>query len=302
MALTQDERYILVAILASLMIFVLYFETRIMRGKAKEARRGNLRKDSAFNAILTTRSVINTIQNQGRDTGNAPRILESAKSALQQGDYDHCMDLCEKARVELTNPKRVRKLAVEDEEGALDAEARLEAVAEDVLSEDSASSREYKGTTLSAGREGNYLGAKFELAAAKADIGRAAKDGRDTLTAEGLLMEAEAAFTGGNYDKTLSFAVRARKAVSSETAREAIPLRVEKAAPTPEPEVFDVEEAEAPVPKGPKCKACGSHLEPGDAFCPKCGAKVARVRKCPSCGVKPRQEDLFCRKCGSKID
>ena len=302
--MSQDERYVLIAILAVLMIFVLFFETRIMRGKAKEVRKGSLRKDAAFNAVLTTRSVINTVQNQGRDVREASRVLESAKNALQQGDFDDCMDLCEKAREELTNPKRTRKLAAESDEGDLESEARLEAVAEDVLSEDAASSPEYKGSTLSMGREGNYLGAKFEISAAKADMGRAAKEGRDTLSAEGLLLEAESAFTGGNYDKALSLAVRARKAISAEVARETIALRAEETAPEtePEPDVFDVEEAEAPVPRGPKCKSCGSHMEPDDAFCPKCGAKVARERKCPSCGVKPRAEDLFCRKCGSRID
>ena len=35
MALTPDEKYVLVAILAALMLFVVFFEMRFMRGKAK---------------------------------------------------------------------------------------------------------------------------------------------------------------------------------------------------------------------------------------------------------------------------
>lgn len=47
------------------------------------------------------------------------------------------------------------------------------------------------------------------------------------------------------------------------------------------------------------CRACGAALEPGDAFCGRCGA--ARPTKCGSCGAPVTEDDRFCGKCGAKV-
>jgi len=312
LALSETERLILVAILAGLMLFVVFFELRVMRSKSKEVRIASQRKDEAYNAMLTIRSVMNSVRNRGGKVGNAPAMLDLAKEAINRGNYDSCISYCEKAKSEIVTPKRTLKVAAESEvedegegedEGDLEARERLEAMAENIVSKRGASADvdSYKGTKLASPKEGNYLGAKFEISTAKSDIARAAKSGLETSSAEGLLVEAEAAYTAGDYDKALSLAVRSRKAIGSEPEEEVIPLRSEKEKPAPaEPKVFDVEEPKAPGAR--LCPVCGAITEPEDTFCPKCGAKVPKKRVCPSCGAKPKPSDAFCRKCGAKID
>jgi hypothetical protein len=308
LALSETERLILVAILAGLMLFVVFFELRVMRSKSKEVRIASQRKDEAFNAVLTTRSVMNSVRNRGGKVGNAPAILDLAKEALNRGNYDSCISYCDKAKSEIVTPKRTLKGAPEPEDedepgGDLEAKERLEAVAENIVSKRSAAAEgdSYKGTKLTGPKEGNYLGAKFEISTAKSDIARAAKSHLETSSAEGLLVEAEAAYTAGDYDKALSLAVRSRKAIGSEPEEEVIPLRGENERPAPaEPKVFDVEEPKAPGAR--LCPVCAADVEPEDMFCPKCGAKVPKKRVCPACGAKPKSTDSFCRKCGAKID
>jgi len=309
LALTEQERLSLVLVLAVVMVVVLVFELKIMRGKSREVRYAAQRKDAAYNAILTTRSVLNALRNQGRSTGDAQAYLDRAKAAMNAGDFDGCMDLCEKAKAELTGgpPKRPaprEELEAEEEPVDVESSQRLEEVAEEIVGGRGQKDVDsYKGVKLASPAEGNYLGAKFEISAAKADISRAAKAGRDVSKAESLMSAAESSFALGNFDRALSMAVRARREVSSEAAEEAIPVAPEGGPAKPvRTEVFDVEEAEAKA--GPKtvCRSCGSVLDPDDSFCAGCGAKVARERVCAVCGSKPKDADAFCRKCGAKID
>ena len=313
MALTDQERLLLLGILLVVMFVVLVFEFRYMRGRSKEISRSLQRKDMAFNAILTTRSVVNSLRNQGRPVGEAQAYLDRAKSAMNAGDYEGCIELCEKAKGELTLPRKVavpkQELESEEEEVDVEASQRLEEVAEEIVGEGAKADKDsYKGVKLEPAVEGNYLGAKFEISAAKGDISRAAKAGRDVSTAEGLLSQAESEFSLGNFDKALSLAVKARRQVSEEAEKEAIPIAPEekpgkavrkrkKAA-----EVFDIEAAEEKAGPRNLCKSCGSVLDPDDAFCAGCGAKVVRERVCGVCGFKPRESDAFCRKCGARFD
>jgi hypothetical protein len=303
LALSESERLILVAVLAVVMTFVVYYEMRVIRNKGKVVRQAGQKRDEAYNNILTTRSVMNSLTNQGKSTGNAPVLLERARSAMDRGDYDRCVDLCSKARSELTKPSKPSSL----EEERVDAEAgdSLQEVAENILSESipPADADQYKGTKLNTASEGNYLGAKFEMSAAKADISRAAKSGLEVSEAETLMAQAETSYTGCDYDKALSFALRARKAISSEAARETIPLRrvarKKKPEPEVEPEVYDVEGET--TPSGFPCPNCGKLLDPTDIFCGNCGARLSKERDCKSCGATSKPEDTFCRKCGERI-
>lgn len=301
LALTENEKLILVAVLAAAMVFVVFFELRYMRGKTKEVRHAAQKRDEAYNAILTTRSVINVMQRQGADTGGPQSLVASAKRAMDRGDFDRCMDLCEQAKDELTNPAP-KSGAAKPKPSEGPEKERLEMVAENILSarEPKAGAGSYKGTKLPVDQDSNYLSAKFEINTAKADIRKALDRRLDTSEAQSLVTEAEGAYVTGSYSRALSLAVRARKAVSSEAAGEAIPLKVE-AEPEPqeapaEPEVFDVQT------RGQPCKSCGAMLEPGDSFCGRCGSKVELERVCGNCGSRARPADSFCRKCGSKID
>jgi RNA polymerase subunit RPABC4/transcription elongation factor Spt4 len=298
--LSETERLILVAVLATLMTFVVLFEMRIMRSKSREARAASQKKDEAFNAVLTTRSVLNAVRNRGGRVGNAPALLDRAKEAMGRGKYDSCVELCDKAKSELTKPSSPPAQPLDDEE--IESRDRLEAVAESIVSTRTLKTEgdTYKGTKLEGQREGNYLGAKFEISAAKADIGKASYSGVDISVADGLMVEAESAYTAGNYDKALSLAVRARKAACASIEGETIPLKVDEEEPAPEAKVYEVKEETAKAPTNRLCRDCGAVLDKDDVFCPICGAKV-KTMSCPSCGAKTKPDDKFCRKCGTKI-
>lgn len=299
MALTEQDKLILVAALAAVMLFVIFFELRIMRSKTKEVKQVSQKKDEAFNAIITTRSVINVMQRNGADTSRPETLVASAKKALELGQYDRCMDICEDARSELTNPtKRTAEAPGTTRVGDKD---RLEKVAESILSSRPSTSTadSYKGTKLSSDQDGNYLSAKFEMNTAKSDFAKAMSSGVDVTQEQVLLTEAETAFAMGNYTKALSLAVRVRKAVSSEASRETIRLRVSEEALEPEAEPT-AEEMSAPSEM--LCGKCNANIDSDDEFCAKCGTKVLKERLCGVCGTKPKPTDMYCRKCGARID
>ena len=301
MALSPDEKYILIALLAVVMLFVVFFEMRYMRGKTREIKRAVQRKDEAFNAIHTTRTVINVMDRQGADTMPAQRFVKIAKDSMEKGDYNGCMEYCEKARAELVAPSRPKAAAVKETEDDTVERERLEKAAQHILSseEDSGAGESYKGTKLSVDQDGNYLSARFEMNTAKADIKLALERGSDASEAQDLMTEAEGAFVAGHYTKALSLAVKARKSANSEAETETIPLTAHAGPEEPETEPT-AEEASAP--EGAACHECGAPLDLDDAFCHKCGTKVGRERFCKSCGEKARPTDMFCRKCGARVD
>jgi len=301
LALSGSERLILISVLGLLMTFIVYFELKVMRRKSAEVRAASVKKDEAFNAVLTTRSVLNTVRDRGGKVGGAPALLDKAKYEMNRGFYDSCMEYCEKARSELMMPSKGPAQPASQSDA--EAKNRLEAVAESIVSARIVRTEpdSYSGTKLDSPGEGNYLGAKFEITAARGEIGRAASSGRDTALADGFMVEAETAFTAGKYDKALSMAVKARRSLGASSGGDSILLSHVEEELMPEAEVYDVKDEAASVPPGRLCSECGAVLEKDDKFCPICGAKV-RVKACPSCGAKPRPDDKFCRKCGSEIE
>jgi len=305
LALSPNEKYLLIGILAVVMTLVVFFELRIMRGKNKEVMKVRQRKDEAYNAIHTTSKVMIFMQGQGKDTSTTERYLNSARQALSRNDFDRCMELCEKGREALTNPSasRSKSSVIQDALESDEEKDKFEEVAESVLSGGSrvgsSSGDKYVGTKLSTDKDANYLGAKFEMSAAKGDIGRAVHRGLDTGAAQDLLTQAESEYSTGNYTKALSLALKARKSIGISSATETIKLRVRREPEEPEAEPTAEESSGAPEIL---CHVCGAPIEADDTFCHKCGGKVPRERKCSSCGAKPRPTDMFCRKCGSRID
>jgi len=301
-ALTEQEKLILVAVLAAAMMFVVLFELRVMRNRSKEVRQASQRKDEAYNAVLTTRSVIGVIRRQGGDVGAAERLVASAKKAMERGEYDRCTDLCEQAREELTNPSKPSEARQEPQRTYVDEaeRERLERVAENILSSRTRSSPDsYKGTKLSGGQNGSHLSAKFEMNTAREDIGKAIERGLDASQAQDLMTDAEAAFATGNYARALSLAVKARKSVNSEASGETIRL---KSAEEPVDSQTELGSDEMLGEPELACGKCDAPLDSDDTFCPKCGTKVLRERTCTTCGSKPKPSDMFCRKCGARLD
>lgn len=304
MALTDTEKMILIVLLAVIMSLVLYFEVRVMRGKAKEVRKVGVKKDAAFNAIHTVRSVLNVLERQGSDVSAARKLLTSSKEAMLRGEYERSMELSENAKEELTKTKKFppRTPAQAEDQGVKD---RLELMAEAAASSPKKlpavpATDSYSGSKLQDDKGMNYMGAKFEINTARGDVSKAAASGRDVFRAEQLIQGADAEFSRGNYSKALSLAVKARKEVSVVADGETIPLKAGdgEELPAPPPEIDEVSDMESP--KG-RCVTCSTPSHDDDLFCAKCGTKILRDRKCPSCGSKPRESDAFCRKCGSRI-
>jgi len=297
LALTEQEKYILLAVLAVLMIFVLYFEFRVMRGKAKSVRKIEARKDEAHNAILTCQSVINVLERQGSNVSEARSLVNKAKSHMDRGEHELAIELCEEARDALTKVRARGQKPAPSVVAEVERD-RLESVAERIVSsprgrpvEDS-----YQGSKLEVQAGPNYLVAKFELNTAKEAVSGAESDGRDVSDAAELLEKAQAEFDSGNYSKALSLAVKAKKAAGQQGADEAIPLKrtlkVQKPSEDIDGEAGDVVDV---------CSSCGSEIDPEDTFCGSCGNRRVRERICPSCGRVASDNDRFCRKCGTKV-
>lgn len=302
MALPEQDKLILVAVLAVVMVLVLLFELKFMRRKSVEVRRASLKKDEAFNAMHTTRSVLTVRQRQGQDVSTASRILRAAEEAYEDGHYNRCKDLCERSRGELITPSS------SESSGPKSEGDELEHVAKRILNEPSSPKEpdDYKGAKLSSSKEGNYLGAKFEISRAKSEMSQASRTGVDLTDAESLIDEADAAYSLGNYDKAMSCAVKARKSISSEAEKETIKLTSRRKEAEPPPSGFEEEPSEV-LPEEPakarmaRCEICEEPLEREDMFCAKCGAKVETDVTCSSCGTKTRPGDVFCRKCGADL-
>ena len=309
--LSPAEKYILIVALAVLMLFVVYFELKVLRRKSKESRRAALVKDEAFNAVLTTRSVIVALQRQGTNTDKAQRLVDEAKRALQREEYRTCKDICDQAKTELTNPgksdalkkTRALKTAASTEEAEPEKDALVRMADEIIATSDSRRTSElYAGTRLQSDHDGNYLSAKFEINTAKVNIQNACDRGEDASIAQKLLADAEKAFAAGSYTKALSLAIKSRKSVNEVAEDEAIKLKKD-----PESEDEGGQDAETPAEEtseesAGECESCGAALDEDDAFCHKCGTRVEFERECAGCGTTAKAEDTFCRKCGSKVD
>lgn len=297
MALTESEKLVLVAVLAVLMIFVVYFELRIMRGKAKAVRRIGMRKDEAYNAILTCRSVMNVLERQGSDVREVRALVDKAKYYMDKGEHETAIDLCEKAREELTRAKSGARPRAPAPVPAADKDL-IESVAEDIVSSPASRRGEdsYAGSRLEVQGGPSYLVAKFEISTAREELEKAEASGRDVSKASATLDRAKAEFDSGNYSKALSMAVKVKKSVSPHAAEETIPLKSSDRPEPPTPEVDGVAPDVVDV-----CSSCGSGLEADDRFCGSCGATRRRTVTCGKCGREASEDDKFCRKCGSRL-
>ncbi len=302
----DTTKLLILVVLGVGMLFVVYSELKILRRKSRERSRASLAKDEAFNTVLTTRSVIVSMQRQGAKTEKAQMLVDQAKQALDMGDSDRAKDLCDMARRELTGPPRqeapeepnARRSVVG--EGRADENSLLK-VADEIVSSGSARriADEYRGSKLPVGEDGNYLSAKFEMSTARTSIRNTGERGGDTSTASRLLADAEEAFAAGNYTKALSLALKSRRSVNRVAEEEAIKLKRE-----PEEEREPREEPpslEEPAERAGACASCGAEMGADDVFCHRCGRKTETERECASCGTVAKAGDVFCRKCGSKV-
>ena len=288
MALTTDEKMILIAFLVVVMVLVVYFELRVMRGKAREVRRQSLKRDEAFNALLTTRSVMDVVRREGGDIAGAQAVVDRARDAMSRKEYKRVTELCETARAELMKCRRASppEARYRDDSGPFD----IDDLAREIVPqrpEPRASSDLYRGTKLPLDEGSGYMSAKFEIGTAKDELAGAKAAGGDVSEAEQLVSTAQSEFEAGRYSKALSIAVKARRCLNEAVAADAIPL-----SPS------GVKE-EASFGAGRECPSCRSMLLPDDDFCSQCGAPSRR--KCQQCGREYGEGDKFCRKCGGTL-
>jgi len=274
-------------------LFVLLFELRYIRSKREEVLTAQDRKDQAFNAILTVRSVAQILSRQGINVGPVEEQLESARRAMYAGDFQRAMTICDDAREDLMRAKSAHEARpVEVRRGPEVPDRRL-VHEEPFPASPIARTDEYAGTKLEdKERPPNYLESKFELSAAADELASARQRGAASEAAETSYAKAQSAFEAGEYASALSWALKARRALAP-PAEEAPP------APTEAPTGVVKIPARKGVPPPPTCAKCGGRLAPGDAFCGKCGAKVEARLVCRQCAAELQPEDLFCRRCGT---
>ena len=284
LALTTEDKWILTIALLVLMALVIIYELKVMRGKAKEVKVANLRKDNAHNAVHTMTSVVDVVSRQGADVGKARVIVKRAREAYARGDFSQTMSLCDSAKIELAKCRRQKE---PEESEPADA---LELLATEIVSSERRPSQSdsYRGTKLPADQGSGYLAAKFEMGTARDELEQAAEDGRETDDAKEILSKAEAEFERGSYSRALSLAVKARKSLCEATDSDTIPLSPSGVR----------EETEGVALR---CTSCSSMVLPDDDFCSQCGAPAAIELRCPECNREVAQKDKFCRKCGTKV-
>jgi len=303
LALTTDEKLLLSVVLVVIMIFVVYYEVRVMRGKTKEVRVTRQRKDEAHNAILTTRSVMDVVERDGADVSSARAILNRARDAMARGDFGRATDHCESARAELMKCRRPRQRQVRKSAGAEDEADDLETLADEIVGSDARPSHSdtYRGTKLPIAESSGHLSAQFELTAAKEEIGKVSLPREDFMKVKSLLKMAESEFESANYPKALSLAVKVRKELGGTGATDTIPLKVKSKIPLADECVEDVASMPEEQVAKLECSSCSSMVLPDDVFCGHCGAPATRERTCPKCGMRSDGRDRFCRKCGTEL-
>lgn len=302
--LTGDEKMILMAILIVVFVVTIYLELRLRKVKlGKRIVSSKVKKDQAFNSLHTTKAVRNKLKIERIDTLKADYMIQRAEDALESGEADACIDLCQKARDDLLKSKRAG------------AGAAPEALASDERDEVLPSVAAAGATTRRLRNEPKpvdnlMLQARFELKIAKDDLDTYSGDSDVKQKAASLIEEAERHMDAGEYQKSLSNSFKVRKMLSGEVEEEKAPT-TDKVRPRAEEEGAQkemillekaVEEDWEPSAalKG-TCKGCGTAYDADDVFCHYCG-KPLKAMKCPHCGADLKGIEKYCRKCGKPVN
>ena len=261
------------------MAVIMYLELRYLRKSARARRargasRSDLLPDEAHNALSTTRAILATLDRTGLHSDEAAALVDEARVAYERRNYRVTIDLAKKARDRL--------MALKSAQSAKGDLVRLE-VPPSGSAPDEATTKERLQNDYPA----ILAPAKFALGVAVGSLVEGRSSGRDVRQAETLFLQAKDRFEAEDYDGALSRARLAQRAAEGQGVALAPPVPAPVA-----PKAIPLSES--------RCSACGAPLKEGDAFCRKCGAKIAPLA-CPTCGVDLLLDDLFCRKCGTRI-
>jgi hypothetical protein len=302
MAALTGEQLTLLAIIIVICAVTMYFELKMRKvGIGKKYVSSRVKKDQAYNALHTTRAVRNRLKTDRIDTAKADYIIQRAESALNTGDSDSCIDLCQRAREELLKSKREGNVVAssdELDEGEEIAPRKTQAAA--------SVSRKVRADSKSV--DSLQLQAKFNLKVAMDNMDTFSGETGERQRAAQFIEGSQRHFDTGEFQKSLSDSFKARKILSGEPLEDNVG---ETKTPMPEEEGAEKEMTmlEKPVeedwqPSAPvkgTCKKCGTAYDADDVFCHYCGSPL-RAMKCPHCGAELKGIEKFCRKCGKRVN
>jgi len=269
--MASGDSLITMGIVIVLFILVLFLEFRYFRrrGTKKKFQGSELKQDRAYNELLTTKSVRNKLHEDGFDTSKVEYIIKKAQTAIEQRDYDSCVEFCDKAKQELLKCNREGSILSFDESSGESGSNSQE----EEIPIPSASDAIKK---IANDNQGQYMQSQFELNCARDELKRSSTRNADREKAEKLIEESAQLFDSGEYEKSLSVSFKARKLIAGEETESARPIKKDS----------DL-----------KCPDCGATVQEEDVFCGSCGKSLKKT-KCNSCGEDLIGGDKFCRKCG----
>jgi predicted RNA-binding Zn-ribbon protein involved in translation (DUF1610 family) len=273
----SDPATIGVAALGIGLIFVMgYAEMRFLRKKMKNRRIRAVKNDSelpdqAHNAIITTKAIAATLDQQGIRSPEVGAWLDEAELAYNRGNYRVTQDLVRKAKDRLMNLK-----STQASKGDVAKLEQLSTVGGEEITTKELLTKEVVP---------NLLQSKFSIEVAGTALEQARSGGRDVTQAAELLEAAKGRFDSKDYDGALTMARLSKRAADGQKVE--VPAR---GPPTPSSAVR--------VPQA--CPTCGAAIQSDDTFCRKCGARL-EVPSCPSCGASLLTDDAYCRKCGRPV-
>lgn len=278
--MAEVDQVTLTVILAVLALAViLFFETRFLRKRIKNRRLRTVKGDSelpddAYNAIITTKAIVSSLERQGVRSEEASAWLRDAEAAHGRSNY--------RVALELTGRAKERLLSVKADQAARGDLAKLEQLSTAGGSSEEVTTKEL----LQKEMPPNLLQSKFsiEVAGTAVESGRLA--GRDVLQAAEFLEAARERFHAKDYTAALAIARQSKRAAEG--------LKIET--PVSVPAVATASQ----VAPGRACPSCGALIQSDDVFCRKCGTRLPPAT-CASCGASLLSDDAFCRKCGARV-
>jgi hypothetical protein len=275
-----DQLVVVIVAFVIAVVGAAFFEVRFLRKKMRKrrtriAKRDDELQDSAHNAIVTTKAILSSLERQGIQSGESSALLDEAQAAYERRNY--------RVAVELTGKAKDRLLAVKAARASQGDLVKLEQLSKARSGEsDAITTKEL----LQKEMPPNMVQSKFSIEVAGTAIERGRAAGRDVSQASQLLETAQARFDSKDYAGALSIARQTKRLADGEAIEVSIPAPVSVPTQTKS--------------SGPGCPSCGAPLRADDAFCPKCGTRIASPT-CSSCGASLLTDDAFCRKCGAPV-
>jgi len=268
-------------VLLILLAIAVFFEVRFIRSRKSKGVDKVLIKEEAFNAIVCTRAVANTLRQRGERSKEADLLLVDAEAAYSRGDYLSAKISADKAREALRHVKTDEASAIFDE--AVTSKADEKDTQEEACEVPFVETKKFPK---------DLLESKFMISSVQDSLQQAKSQGKDASVAEDHLAQAQDLLGKCQYTDALRFAMKAKRSLEGGDTKE----RAKASKPAPE-----TGQEPEPKPKTDYCRKCNTLVDEGDTFCRRCGEKMVKVPRCPGCAAEVGQEDVFCRKCGTQL-